>query len=352
MKLLGIEITRGSIETRMANYTDMILQHWRSSRSDTNDGDVSATAAVEFALMRYALGFASAAVTPPIPALNAEYRSAIPRDLMLTGNHLAAIFVSPDRGIRLVRPSSYDIQGGPDPASWRYHLTLAGPNGGDSVYATSDQVIHVRINASPIEPWRGRSPLENASLTSLALARTEERLADEMNAQSVNLVSRPHSPNSEDTNVQDHLKAAKGRTIVVQNAVQGGWRDSGAGKWEMIRIGPNPPSSFNDLRGSTSADILSAMGIPSGLYQSREGSVSREAYRQLLSSAIAPLATLVAEELTTKLNMPIAFTFHGLAAADVSAKARAFGSLLNVKNTDGSPFLSKEEALIYSGLDT
>ena len=354
MKIFGMELmTESAIMQRMASFTQIVLGQWREQRANSDDPDVSATAAVEFGLMRYAMGFASAVVNPLIPALNAEYRASIPRDLMLTGNHVAAIFVSPQTGLRLARVSQYDIQGGNDPASWMYHLTLAGPNGGESFFAQPSQVIHVRINASPIEPWRGRSPLENAHLTALALARTEERLGDEMNAETVNLITRPFNPNTQDKTTEARMKAAKGRSMVVQNNPTSDWRNGGGGgAWSALRIGPDPPVSLNDLRGSTSADVLSAMGIPAGLYQPREGAVSREAYRQLLAASIDGLSETIVDELRLKLNQPtLSFSFHALRAADVAANARAFGVLVREKDSSGNPLIPMAQALVYAGLE-
>ena len=48
----------------------------------------------------------------------------------------------------------------------------------------------------------------------------------------------------------------------------------------------------------------------------------------LLVSTIQPLAQLASEEFTKKLDLPgVRFNFRKLQAADVAARARAFGSL-------------------------
>ena len=46
------------------------------------------------------------------------------------------------------------------------------------------------------------------------------------------------------------------------------------------------------------------MGVPAGLYTPREGAVSREAYRQLLSACVLPYAEACLDELRLKLDPP------------------------------------------------
>ena len=62
------------------------------------------------------------------------------------------------RGLRLLRASTgTDVyQGGAARESWTYRLTLPGPSTTTTVRASADQVIHIRQNSDPTNPWRGR----------------------------------------------------------------------------------------------------------------------------------------------------------------------------------------------------
>ena len=59
------------------------------------------------------------------------------------------------------------------------------------------------------------------------------------------------------------------------------------------------------------------------------GTAAREAYRRFLHGTVAPLGRIVARELAEKLDTPgVALNFDALFAADLSGRARAFGSLV------------------------
>ena len=126
-----------------------------------------------------------------------------------------------------------------------------------------------------------------------------------------------------------------------------GWADGKANAprrdWESSRLGASPPESLGRLRGDVKNDIFGAYGIPSSIHGT--GGSARESYRQFLSSTIQPLAKLVIEELSVKLNTPtLALDFTELRAADIASRARAYGVLINA----GMP---PAEAADATGLD-
>ena len=57
-----------------------------------------------------------------------------------------------------------------------------------------------------------------------------------------------------------------------------------------------------------------------------DGAAIRESFRQLMRIALAPLAAIVAAELTAKLDRQVTIGFDAIHAADVAAAARATGS--------------------------
>ena len=80
-----------------------------------------------------------------------------------------------------------------------------------------------------------------------------------------------------------------------------------------------------------------------GIVTASEGTSQRESFRRLMHATIAPLARIVAEELSAKFETDISLSFDSLFAADLSGRARAFQSLVG-----GGMDLAKAAAL--SGL--
>ena len=74
--------------------------------------------------------------------------------------------------------------------------------------------------------------------------------------------------------------------------------------------------------------ILSACGIPVDLVSKSEGTASREAFRRFLHTSIDPVARLVAQELSEKLETDVTLDLSSLHASDVQGRARAFQSLV------------------------
>ena len=77
-----------------------------------------------------------------------------------------------------------------------------------------------------------------------------------------------------------------------------------------------------------SREVYSACGIPLSVVTEAEGTGQREGFRRLMHATVAPLARIVAEELTSKFEADISLSFDSLFAADLSGRARAFQSLV------------------------
>ena len=91
-------------------------------------------------------------------------------------------------------------------------------------------------------------------------------------------------------------------------------------------------------------DVCSALGIPAPLFNGTDGGSSREAYRQLLTATLEPWASIIKSEFREKIGYPVEFNFKKLAAADIAARARAYGTLV-------ASGVDKDEAAAVSGLD-
>ena len=346
-------------ETRETDsYTRSIVEASLAVAQGSQRAVADRTAAVEFGVGLLARCFAVALVEPTELAavLTAARREELARRLLLTGNYVAGIDVDTMGSIALQPASTYDLRGGPSEASWRYWLDLPGPSTSIQRFSPTEGVVHVRIGADPVRPWEGVSPLVNAGLSSALLARMELRTGQEANAQVGYLLPMPDGTAEESiTALKADLKALNGKVALVESMSAGhgqGQRAAPPSDWRLQRMGAEIPDANVNLRRQAGADVCAALGIPAALYVGADGATVREAYRQLLVSTLQPLAELVAEELTRKLELPgVRFNFRKLAAADVAARARAFGSLVQAYSSAGAEDVDLERLETLAGLN-
>ena len=75
-------------------------------------------------------------------------------------------------------------------------------------------------------------------------------------------------------------------------------------------------------------EVYAACGVHPALFAVGEGTARRESYRRFLHGTVAPLARIVAAELSAKLDGDVVLNFDSLFAADLSGRARTFQSLV------------------------
>ena len=120
--------------------------------------DINRLAAAESAAGLYSRSFASA-IVEGMPALSPPVLSMLGRALLFKGEFVAALTAEG----RAVPSFMTEVLGDSfDPEEWTYRLQISTPSGDRMVVAPAAAVLHLRINSSVIEPWRGRSPLSGA----------------------------------------------------------------------------------------------------------------------------------------------------------------------------------------------
>ena len=256
----------------------------------------------------------------------------IGRSLLTSGNSVWAVRI---RGgeIRLDPVSDWTVTGEPDESTWKYTANRAGPSRQTTQKLTSARVIHIRIGTSPTNPWRGRGPLEIASSSSSLAARIEQQLAEEASGPVGSVVPVPRASNTDD--LATDLKGLKGQLALVESTASG-WGEgrqaapgAGQGDWRVQRLGLNPPASIVGIKSGVAAQLLAAAGVPVALLGDATGTALREAVRVMLHSTLVPVGRIVLTELRAKLDTPaLAFDWSRLHASDLSARARAFQSLV------------------------
>ena len=113
--------------------------------------------------------------------------------------------------------------------------------------------------------------------------------------------------------------------------------------WQLRRFGAQVPEANVALRSDVALDIIAALGIPAPLFHGSDGVSAREAYRLLLVTTLMPIAELISDELSRKLETTVSIGFRRLHAADIQSRARAFGSMI-------AAGVSEETAMSVSGL--
>ena len=124
-----------------------------------------ATAALESAASLYASALAACEVRGPSSvtrAIDASWRASVAASLIRRGQALFTIGADPASGLTLTPASSWDVHGGPWPASWYYRVQLAGPSGTAWETHTAASLLHLRWQVDPARPWAGVSPLQRA----------------------------------------------------------------------------------------------------------------------------------------------------------------------------------------------
>ena len=305
---------------------------------NTDQADVTGTAAATAAMGITGRAFAAAAVMPSVertglsPAVLAEIGAAF----VTAGESVWLIDVVNGR-VKLFRAASWDIEGGP--FEQRYRLTIPGPTRQVDRTVPAEGVFHPRINCSTIAPFRGRSPLQLAGFSASALANVERQLSQELSGSVGRLIPAPLDQLDQDdasgNNPLDALEASlanlKGKSALVPS-MSGAWKDTpggNVGDWQSRRIGADPPASVVELRRDGHAQMLAAAGVPPGLFDSQEASGLRESLRQFLHTTVAPLARVLESEASEKLAAAVALDFTALHASDVQGRARAFKSMVD-----------------------
>ena len=130
--------------------------------------------------------------------------------------------------------------------------------------------------------------------------------------------------------------------------------------FQKSRIGPEPNASEIQLRSNVSRDVLSALWVPNGLYDSQQGAVVREAYRQWHASGLVPMGEAFRAELEEKLERPVTINFNMIAGADIAARGRALKQFIDsgvepdyaasAIGMPGIPFVEPEPAPQMSGV--
>ena len=173
-------------ETR-ASYTEAAIKAIVEGAGGSTPADYRETAAAQAAASLVARSLAIAEIegaTPARTGLTGAMLHDLGAALILEGEAVYRIDVATGGTVTLSRAFDWDITGGPDPQSWRYRIKIAGPTRDAETILPSVAIFHPRVNASPSEPHKGRSPI--------GLAAQSARMA--AGIESASLETKPSNP--------------------------------------------------------------------------------------------------------------------------------------------------------------
>ena len=331
-------------------FSDAVAAALAAQAGGAATGDPSAIAALEAATALYSRAFAAAVATPAVPALSPGCMALIARNLIRRGEDVHQVMV--DRGaVRLQPIGSWDVRGGPDPASWWYRCDRFGPSGNLTELVPAGAVIHSRYAVDSARPWYGIGPLGWARATGTLAANLETRLGEEAGAPVGHVLPVPQDGgDGEDDDplkmLKSDLAGAKGKTVLAETTAAGwgeGRMAAPQADFKPQRFGANPPATLPSLRSEAGASVLSACGVPVSLVTDADGTSQREAWRRFVMGSVEPLLETVKVEIEAKLEVSVSFDLSRLWAHDLAGRAASFKAMV----TAG---MAIERAAALSGL--
>ena len=307
----------------------------------------AALGALEAASGLIGRAFATAMVETPaqsvLGALTPACLALVGRSLVRAGE--IVLYLDTSAGmIDLLPAQSWDVDGGPNPRTWEYRVTVSGPERTFTYnHVPATGVLHFQWARDASTPWRGVGLLQSGQLTARLAADLMAALADEAATPRGQVMELPIDGDDPTLiKLKADIKNLGGGMAFVEGGDLGGGPGGGVVKMAE-RIGAAPPAALVELFKLTREDVLSACGINPSLFQVAPGVAMREAYREFLFSVVSPLGRMVAAEISEKLDAPVTLDWSELRAGDIASHARAFSSMVQ----GGIPV---ERAAALSGL--
>ena len=230
-----------------------------------------------------------------------------------------------------------------------YRLSIPESGGGRSVTALAGEVIHLRTGCDPAAPWFGTAPLRRAQLSAGLLNAVETALGEVFEDAPIGsrIVPLPDTGPEDAERMRRGFKGRRGSVLVVEGAAAataGGLHPQAGQRSDDLTPDLQKSMTLEALRSSRDA-VAGAFGVlPALLNPTTTGPVVREAQRHLAQWMLQPLAELMAEEASRKLDTAVRIdTTRPLQAFDTGGRARALGAILKATAEAKAEGLTPEE---------
>ena len=345
---LGLSRVSPATEVRSGenSYTDLVLAGLLAQQGRGAAAAEWATGAVQSAASLWARCLSVA--TSEHEAVNPEVLGAIGFDLAVVGEHVSVVQVDGTGRVALLRAASWNIEGGADPRSWLYDVSLSGPTGTHTRHVPAAGVVHVRYLPDNRTPWRGVAPWKRSPTLSKLAAEVEAALVREVRLPTKIIIPLPQGATGDRDTLRSDLQNHDYQIAFPTTTAAGG----GAGRssaplrdWGVTRLKSEPDESLVGLCKDVPGQIGVLYGIPNVLTSgSGSETQTREAFRRFVLTAIEPLALIVARELQRVFEQPVELDLSQLAHADIAGRARAFKALV----ASGMP---AADAALFAGVE-
>ena len=284
--------------------------------------------------------------------LSASFLVDLVRRLMVTGNAVYEIHLDILGAISLRPASAFKVGG--SSRSTIYELELANPGGEPTIRrAGADGVLHFKVNETPGAPWMGRAPWQTAQLTAEALGQIERSLKADSSIPTGMLLPVPDGLSTRAKNGIVNVLVNGRAGITAVETTSGGFGQGGQasprGDYDQKRFGAVVLEPNLKMRDGTSLAILRAYGLSPKVLDG-DGNAMREARRALFLDTILPLAAVVSQELSEKLDANISMDFNRSQYRDYQRLSRSLktfidagvslgqaSSLLGINLSEGTP---------------
>ena len=190
--------------------------------------------------------------------------------------------------------------GGYDPEAWIVDATLTGAQTVYEASAPRAAWLHVIRDADPDYPWRGVSPLQRAAVSSQLVRLAEDALVTELRMPTKAIFPMPQGASIDTGTLRSDFQN-KGYQVVFPTTTAAGFA-AGRGSapltdWKPQRLKPMPEDALVQLADNATARVVAALGAHPAIMGGGggNGSVDREASRQMRKFIMQPMARLIEE---------------------------------------------------------
>ena len=315
------------IEIRQGNdLAELYAHHWLKISSGEIRADLADNLSItEACIGTWAWAFSLAEPSDRTDLVTPALLSELIRDLLLTGEACYEILVT-NGELSLVRCSDWDVKGNtPDPKGWLFNVTQNTPDGSIEKTLPADAVLFVPYMTKKHEPWKGISPLQASPLTAKIAAALEEKIRQDLNANTGYLLPVDDDPTSSKfKNLGTEIKALKGGMTLVESKT-GYDRDGPGTAWGQKRLGPEIQESMLTACDSFSQAIAAAFQVPLSLIgkNNPDGTQLREDFRRF-GLTVRGLGNQIASRISQSLELDgFNLSWRKLGATDTASRGRA-----------------------------
>ena len=271
--------------------------------------------------------------------------STIARAMIDAGQSDWLINVGSTGEVVLLPVTAASIVGGPDPRTWLYQLTLAGPSETVTLQRAGESILSFRLRVDPQTPWTGKPAIDSTGTGQLLC-----QLEAQMGAESRIAPARVIAGGAVADQAEDISELVGAGGIVGITQAIASREDPSGIKAGVVRN--EVTASSVSLHEKLSTLILGAMGVPSDLVTgSSSESGSRESFRRLASTTINNILTTVAREWESKMGTALEWDLDRLRSSDDVSRARATGSRAQAVSKLVDSGVPLPQALAIAGID-